>query len=395
MSNDIPEDVYEGEMISYPGPWAFQLPHAGIILVSDQELVEMANDPDKVLNLATGFEPRETSLRQVCEQAGKRGVRTLKFAFDHFFQQYRPGNDAPRTLTPDMDEYVQLIASIGKFASDYGLRLELSLLSPLEIGPAYVNATGESGRWMHYRKGMRDPKTGAFSVQLWQHQRWVNNKGPIDLKPTGVRVFAFREDAIPGTPYRVIPPDSIVEISSAAKTEYFDGLRAGAVARRVRIFGEGFTDTGELNRVLVVQQYECPEMDYFSESALPYLKRLVDKYIDADVQLSGFYSDEMHIQQDWSYFSHHEHGQFALRYVSRGLERQFAERYGDQYADLAKYMLYFAYGQEDFSPNVNANEGAMHVFGRSPEAIQQTALFRSRYYSLLQNGVVDLFVVLR
>ena len=91
MENRVPEDVYTGELISYPGPWAFQIPRAGIILVSDEELIDMANDPDKVLNLATGFEPRNLSLRQVCESAGKRGARTLKVAFDHFFRQYRPG----------------------------------------------------------------------------------------------------------------------------------------------------------------------------------------------------------------------------------------------------------------------------------------------------------------
>ena len=34
----------------------------------------------------------------------------------------------------------------------------------------------------------------------------------------------------------------------------------------------------------------------------------------------------------------------------------------------------------------------MHVFGNSPEAIRETALFRSNYYRLLQKSVVDLFV---
>jgi hypothetical protein len=392
MENRVPEDVYTGELISYPGPWAFQLPGAGIILVSDEELIDMANDPDEVLNLATGFEPRHLSLRQVCESAGRRGARTLKVAFDHFFRQYRPGTDSPRTLTPDMDEYVELIAKIGRFAVDYGLRLELSLLSPLEIGPAYAKATGESGRWMHYRKGLRDPKTGAFSVQLWQHQRWVNNKGPIDVQPEGVRVFAFREQPVSGTPYRVVRPESMVEISDVAETEVFEGVRAGYVARRIRVSGSGRTDAGELDRVLVVQIYSVPEMDYFSESALPYLKGLMDKYIDAGVQLSGLYSDEMHIQQDWAYFSHHDHGQFALRYVSPGLEREYAERFGEQYSDLAKYMLYFAYGQEDFAADLSPGEGVMHVFGPSPQEIHETALFRSRYYALLQDGVVDLFV---
>ncbi len=163
MNNQVPEDVYVGDLVSFPGPWAFQIPKHGIILVSDNELIEIANDPDKVLNLATGFEPYERSLRQICESAESIGARTLIIAFDHFFQQYRPGIDSPRTLTPDMDKYVELMAKISRFASNYGLRLELSILSPLEIGQAYSIATGESGRWMHYRKGLLDPKSGAYS----------------------------------------------------------------------------------------------------------------------------------------------------------------------------------------------------------------------------------------
>ena len=127
MGNSMPEDVYIGEMISYPGPWAYQLPSAGIILVSDEELIDLANDPDKVLNLALGFNPYERSLRQICEEANKTGTRRLIVAFDHFFRQYRPGTDSPRKLTPDMDEYVHLIAKISQFASQYGLKLELSL----------------------------------------------------------------------------------------------------------------------------------------------------------------------------------------------------------------------------------------------------------------------------
>ena len=99
------QDVYRGEMISFPGPWGF-LPRAGIILVADQELETLANDPDEAINLATTFTPRKESLRQVCERAQQRGVRTLIVAFDHFFRQYRPGQDQPRRLMPDMPEYI-------------------------------------------------------------------------------------------------------------------------------------------------------------------------------------------------------------------------------------------------------------------------------------------------
>ena len=39
-------------------------------------------------------------------------ARTLIVAFDHFFVQYRPGQDKPRQLMPDMDAYIERIAKI-------------------------------------------------------------------------------------------------------------------------------------------------------------------------------------------------------------------------------------------------------------------------------------------
>ena len=391
----VPEEVYRGDLVAFPGPWAFQLPRPHLILVTDEELEILATDPDRELNMALGFNENMTSLHKVCEQAQASGARTLVVAFDHFFSQYRPGQEGkPRRLTPDMDEYVGYIASIGKYAEGYGLGLELSLLSPLEVGPAYRTATGESGVWMHYRKGLRDPRTGAFSVQLWRHLRWSNNKGPVDLEDAGVRVFAFRERGGGGTSYRAVDPNAIQEITDVATVEVWpDERKAGDYhAQRIRVHGEGHPELGDLNRVLVVQQYRTPELDYFSENALPFLKTLVDKYADAGVTLNGLYSDEMHIQQDWGYFSHHDHGQFALRYASPGLANRFADLYGEQYRDFAKFMVYFCYAQEDFANDLSATEGIMHTFGDSPQAIQETALFRTRYFHLLQDGVVDLFV---
>ncbi|CEK14720.1 hypothetical protein CTKA_00521 [Chthonomonas calidirosea] len=384
VSNNTP-------LVAFPGPWSFLLPKSSIILVSDQELETLARDPDQPINLSLDTTPRMQSLRSVCEAAQAAGHRTLIVAFDQFFTQYRPGQNAPRKLMPDSEEYIKLIATIGQFAQKYGLALELSLLSPLEIGPSYVKQTGESGIWMHYRKGLRDPATGAYSVQLWRQQRWTNNKGPIRVEDAGVRVFAFRQNPLYGTPYLVVDPKTIVEITDTAHVEIMGPTEGSVEAVRVRIYGRGQTDIGPLDRVLVVQIYRTPEMDYFSEKALPYLKNLVDRYVDAGVKLNGLYSDEMHIQQDWDYFHHHDHGEFAMRYVSPGLVRAFAAKYGNEYQDFAKYLLYFVHGQEDKALDLTAKEGAMHVFGSTPEDIHATALFRARYYHLLQDGVVALF----
>jgi len=393
MPASVPENVYHGELVNYPGAWAFLLGRPHIIVVSDDQLRALA-DPDQVVDLSLTFDKREESLRQICERAQQQGHRTLILAYDHFFSQYRGQKDSkPRELTPDRDAYVELIGKISAFAQQYGLGLELSLLSPLEIGPGYQEATGESGMWMHFRKGLRDPETGAYSVQLWRQLSWGNNKGMVEIQDAGVRVFAFREHGIHGTNYRAVIPGDIVDISDTASVEVFEGTRTKRGdygVERIRIHGAGKGDGRD--RVLVVQQYRTPEMDYFSESALPYLVGLGDKYADAGVKLNGLYSDEMHIQQDWGYFSHHDNGQFALRYVSPGFQKQFAALYGAEYEDFAKYLVYFVHGQEDITNDLTAKQDVMHVFGGSPEDIQRTALFRSNYYRLLNNGVVDLFV---
>src|SRR5208283_4253344 len=105
-------------------------------------------------------------------------------------------------------------------------------------------------------------------------------------------------------------------------------------AVRIRVHGSAALPREGLDHVLVVQLYRTPEMDYFSSKALPFLTTLVDKYAAAGVHLNGLYMDEPHIQQDTAYFSHHDHGEFALRYVSPGLAREFSTRYGSEYADL-------------------------------------------------------------
>ncbi len=392
-----PENVYRTDLIAYPDAWAYQIRETTIILTTDEELEILARDPDRVLNLSTGLTPNLRSLRQICEQSQARGIRTLKLSFDQFFKQYRPGQDSPRRLTPDTDAYIQHIAAVSRFAEKYGLGLELSLLTPLEVGSAYAQSAGESGQWVQYRKGLRDPQTGAFHVDLWRQLRWVNNKGPVDLQATGVRVFAFREKSIRGTPYRAVNPKDIVELKANIQVETYPNLtvKSGDYrAQRIAVHGAS-TEAPGLDRVLVVQQYRTPEMDYFSPKALPFLQSLIDRYAAAGIKLNGLYSDEMHIQGDWVYFNHHDNGQFTLRYLTPHLAEKYAARYGPEYKDFMKYLVYFAYGQEDTASDLSARQGISHVFGDSPEEIRRTALFRARYYHLLQDSVVDLFTAAR
>lgn len=388
-----PADRNERELIAFPGPWEFALPREGVILVRDEQLDELT-DPDRKVELGITGTSSQRSWREICQNAQRIGAKTILLSFDHFFAQYQKGQKGkPRTLTPDSPAYIERIAKLSKVAQEYGLGLELSVLTPLEIGRGYQQETGESGIWMHYRKGLRDPLSGAYDVQLWRQRQWANNKGAVTLEDAGIRVFAFRSSPLDGGLYQQAGPNTIVELP-APQVEVFEGIthnQGEFQAVRIRVHGAAPTEARDLDRVLVVQQYRVPEMDYFSESAWPYLKGLIDRYHEAGVVLNGLYSDEMHIQQDWHYGAHLDNGEFALRYVSPGLAARFAEAYGEEYRDFAKWLVYFARGQEDTSTRMDAKRDVQHVLGVREEDKSHTALFRARYYRLLQDGVTDLF----
>jgi hypothetical protein len=384
------------QLLSYPDQWQFEKRAMGIILTSDQQLIDL-QDPDKQIELTTRTEPRWGSLRMICDTARARGAHTVKLAFDNFFRQYRKESNPERNLTPDDDQFIAYIKHISDFLAGYDLGLELSLLSPLEIGKAYKKSTGESGRWVQYITDMRDPESGNFSTTLWEQLAWSNNKGKVRPKRTSIRAFAYKADFNRRTGYRVVRPDEIKEITTEIKVETFPGTKfpesQSYEAQRMRIFTEGNGEMKGYNRVFVLIHYEVPEMDYFSPDALPFLKSLMKKYYDAGINLTGLYSDEMHIQQGWAYYEHHDRGQFNVRYLTENFARQYAEKYGREYADMDKMMLYFVYGPETYSNQVTAAEKNIEiVMGDSPEDVQRTALMRDRYYKMLNGRVVDLFL---
>jgi hypothetical protein len=385
-AGDLPESL-----LSFPGPWAFQLPKSSIILVSDQQLEDL-QDPDREIDLSLSATPYRTTLRRLCEQAKASGARTVILAFDEFWSQYRPGQGGkPRALTPDTDEYIRKIGRISDTLKQYGLGLELSLLSPLEIGPGYVKQNRDQGRWIQYREGWRDPKTGRFNVHLWEQRFWTNNKGTIELARQGARAFAFKEQRVGRTPFYRVNPEEIVELREALQVEVSEGTSGPGRQRQLRISGQGDTELGSLDRVLVVVSYHTPELDYFSPTAAAFLQGLVERYHRAGVALNGLYADEMHIQQDWGYAGHHDEGQFTVRYLTPHLQRRFAELHGPEFADLEKYLVYFCYGQHGFMQNIEARLPAQHVFSADPEGVQRAWLLRRRYFDLLEKTVVDLF----
>jgi hypothetical protein len=377
--------------LAFPGPWAFQRPKPGIILVSDQQLEDL-QDPDKAVDLSLSTTPNVTTLRKICESAKAQGARTLILAFDEFWSQYRKGQGGkPRELLPDTEAYIQRLSKISQTVKSYGLGFELSLLSPLEIGRGYKEKTGESGRWVQYREGYRDAATGRYSVSLWEQHRWTNNKGTIKLSRTGVRVFAFKEQRVHGSHFYHVDPAGIVELKAAPEIEEDQSAQSTTRARRLTLRGSGDTQVGALDRVLVVVSYATPEMDYFSPHALPFLQGLIEQYHAAGVPLNGLYADEMHIQQDWNYGGHHDEGQLTFRYLTPHMAARFAELYGSEFADFEKYLVYFAYAQHEFLPTLEARLPAQHVLGEGEKAVQRTFLLRRRYFELLEKTVVGLF----
>jgi len=372
-----------------------------IILTSDQQLYDLM-DPDKKIDMSLGHQSVFRSLREVCESAQENGHEELVIAFDEFFRQYRPQAGTERLLTPDMDEYIEMIKFISDFAKDYGLGLGLSLLSPLELGPAYKKQTGEAGRWLHYKTGLRNSSDGKFSIPIWQQLFWTNNKGKFRLKLKGVKAFAFKEKSAKSSPHIAVDPDDIIEIEGV-KYEAGDTVDVGSdifgiqqspedmvfPARNLRVYYDGPKQLEGYDRVFVLLEYETPELDYFSDKAPQFLKELVEKYDDYGVNLTSLYSDEMHIQQDWVYFSHHEGGQFATRFLTESFSDQYEEKYDQRLDD--KYMLYFAYGAPYYLATAASVRNIQYVMGAEPEDIHRTFLLRDRYYRMLNDGVVDLF----
>ena len=380
-----------------------QVQGAQIILTSDQQLNDLL-DPDKKIDMSTGYTKRYASLRDVCEAAQKKGDHTLTIAFDEFFRQYRDQAAAERKLTPDMDEYVDKIKVIADFASKYGMGMGLSLLSPLELGPAFKNQTGETGTWLHYKVGLRDPETGKFHVPMWQQLVWSNNKGNFSLKLKAYKAYAFKENHLENTPFKVVDRNDILPLKQSNYEEWSVGEKEVSTyswdapsadkkekerVKRVGIYSEGSEELKGYDRVLVLLEYEVPEMEYFSPQALPFLKNMLNKYNDKGIKMQHFYSDEMHIQQDWLYFDHHDNGQLALRYYSPAMGKYYQEKHGVPFEE--KDILFFSYGADIDSKSAKAVQNVQYVQGESREDINKTFLFRDRYYKMLNNHVVDLF----
>lgn len=355
------------------------------ILTNDQQLRDLANSPEKEIDNTTGINKSKMSLKQAVEQAKSWHSDQIVIAFDEFFRQYRDDKNTERKLTPDMDEYVNCIAKISNYTTkNAGAGLQLSLLSPLELGQAYRNQTGNTGKWAAFKVGMRNAQTNVAADTVDKQQ------GRNSREAWRGESIRFQGKQVDKTKIAV-NPDDIRELKNV-EYEVLDtaGPENGTIPQqRLRIYGEEDGLKGYDN-VLVILEYETQEIDYFADDALPFLKKLLKKYHDAGVDLRSLYCDEMHIQQDWIYFAHQEDGQFNERFYTDGMGRMLAQKTGMPF-DL-RYMLYFVNQPLIYKPTVEAILNVEYVLGEKPEDIQRTYLMRDNYYRLLNNHVVDLFV---
>lgn len=318
------------------------------------------------------------------------GATRIEVSYDFFFGGRRRYN------YPDSEITVKAFKVIHDIAHQYGLGFSASIISPLDIGGGYVKKYNETGYTFQYKEGIITQDTGEYSIEMILQKQWYNNKGPVELKFERIIVYAFSEERIGSTHYYYVNPDQIVDISHTAHYKIDDNLvitNAGYGYSSIKIWGKLHDiDKNNFNRCLVIIVYKTPELDYFSPQALPYIKGIIDLHKDAGIDYQGFYSDEMHIQFDWDLKTHFGHNEINTRYITPYLIDEYAQRYGEEYRDFSKYLIYFSYHQHDFLEGEEGKLPNQHVFGKDEKGIYETWLFRKRYFEMLQDRVVKLCI---
>ncbi len=358
-------------------------PHGALIITSDEEMKAVGDDPGLTLRAF------DRSATEAVELLSRYEGAWVDVAYDFFF-----GGEY-REYFPTSPECVRAFKAIHDVARERGVGFGASVLSPLDLGPAYYRQKGRGGRSYQFQEGALG-SDGSYSVPLRVQRQWFHNKGPVPLHVRELRAYAFSEKRVGDTFCYAVDPAEILDISPSARLQVDESTATKTTAGYGYVQGviSGHAErTGDRDRVLVVIVYNVEEMDYFHEDALAFLTDTLDQHKAAGISYDSFYSDEMHIQFDWDLRNHFGLTEINTRYITPGLEQLFAQRYGQQYRDLARYLVYFSYAQHGFLPDATAEpEPAQHVFGATDEAIYATWKFRRDYHRLLIDHVVDLFI---
>lgn len=366
--------------------------HATLILTDEAQLSRIIDAPDEPLfdDEQRGFsgekkglyEPGLT-LRKFCEDAAARGCDRIEVSYDFFF------GGSTRTNYPDSELTVKAFKVIHDFALRAGMTFGASLISPLDLGGGYAQKHDNTGFSWQFQEGAIEG--GAYRVPMRLQRQWYNNKGPIALTLVKLLAVAFDEQRIGESAYYYVDENSILDISESAECDIDESSFkvTGAGYGYGDMVFHGRTDAPR-GRVLCVAVYRTPELDYFDEGALPYIKSVIDLHNQNGTRYQGYYSDEMHIQFDWDLGTHFGPTEINTRYVTPALTAEYARRFGAQYADFLKYMVYFAYHQHDFLPGEEGKLPSQHVMGKAPGDVYRTWLFRKNYFEMLSEKVLSL-----
>ncbi len=357
-------------------------PQSGMIITSDEEMRVLGSDP---LAQVRAFDGRMGDL--VERLRGNDGA-LINIAYDFFF-----GGEV-REYFPTSPECVRAFKALHDVAREAGVGFGASVLSPLDLGPAYYREKGRGAGSRQFQEGALAPD-GSFNVPVRVQRRWFHNKGPNFLHLKGVRVFAFDEERLGDSHYYYVDPANLLEISESAE------LTIDESTNTVTSAGFGYAEgvvhgrtakAGGRSRVLVVLRYETEEIDYFHPDALPWVKKMLDDHKAAGIRYDSFYSDEMHIQFDWDLDNHFGVTEITTRHMTPSFEAVFADKFGAQYKDFDRWLVYFAYAQHrDLQPVGTEPEPAQHVWGKSEADVYAVWKFRRDYYRILIDHVVDMF----
>lgn len=368
-------------------------PNVMLTLMGEGMLERILEDPSQPLversDRGYGLEQTDTydentSFLDLCRQGKAIGAKRLDVSYDFFF-----GGDR-REHYPDSPLTVQAYKRIHDLAKEYGMGFAASVISPLDTGGEYGKTHAQRGQTMQFQEGMIH-RDGTYETTMAFQTQWTNNKGPAPLSLKEVKVFAFDEERIEQTPFYYVDEHAIEDISHSAEhyvnPESLRVSRDGYGHGQIRISGK--TDCGK-TRFLAVVIYHTLEIDYFADDALDYMKSILDLHKAAGITYEGIYSDEMHIQFDWDMHAHWAESEVTTRYMTDSMARVYAQKYGAQYRDFAKYLVYFTYMHHDFLGGEEGALPAQHVFGKTREEIVRTFMFRRNYFDLLHRTVVDL-----
>ena len=369
--------------------------HATLILTDEKQLERIANEPEKPLfdDAELGFSnekqsryPVGTTLESFVKQAKEKGCERIEVSYDFFF------GGTTRLNYPDSPTTLKAFKQIHDCAAKYGMSFGASLISPLDLGGGYVQKHDNTGFQWHFQEGRI--ADGGFTVQMRRQIQWYNNKGPVALTIHRVMAVAFDAEKLTDQGLYYVDENDIEDIS--------DTVRWSLVPHTTVMTDQGYSyddivirgkTSTRHKRVLAVIEYRTPELDYFDQIALPYIKGVIDQHNELGISYAGFYSDEMHIQFDWDLFNHFgPDTEITTRYVTPALIQTYADLYGDKYRDFLKYMVYFAYQQHVFLPGETPHEGSQYVMGRDAQGAYDTWLFRKRYFELLSGRVVSLAI---